>query len=99
MAWTQHKYDADQYVNMCISFHVDLYCIFILFLVFCFFVINDACHQGPVSCLPHCFAVCAVQGQRCSIWVCGIFGSKGPEAEEGTVSVPAEGPESSSRKS
>merc|ERR1711985_78521 len=54
ISWTQRKYDADQYVNMCISFHVDLYCIFILFMIFTFFVLNDSCHQGPIGCFPTC---------------------------------------------
>jgi len=75
MSWTQHKYDADQYVNMCISFHVDLYCIFILLMIFCFFVMNESCHQGPIGCCPTCLHMCGVQGQRCAAFICGIPGT------------------------
>lgn len=42
ISWTMRKYDADQFVNMCISFHVDLFCIFILFCIFLLFVVNDS---------------------------------------------------------
>eukprot|EP00746_Dinoflagellata_sp_MGD_P160080 gnl/MRDRNA2_/MRDRNA2_86804_c0_seq13.p1 gnl/MRDRNA2_/MRDRNA2_86804_c0~~gnl/MRDRNA2_/MRDRNA2_86804_c0_seq13.p1 ORF type:complete len:252 (+),score=41.68 gnl/MRDRNA2_/MRDRNA2_86804_c0_seq13:1-756(+) len=72
MSWTQHKYDADQYVNMCISFHVDLYCLFILFLIFCFFVLNDSCHQGPIGCAPSCCAMMGYQAERCARFACGV---------------------------
>jgi len=85
MSWTQHKYDADQYVNMCISFHVDLYCIFILFTIFMFFVLNESCHAGPLGCLPKCLFMCGVQGQRCAHFACGVPG-KGINAD-----APADG--------
>jgi len=75
ISWTQHKYDADQYVNMCISFHVDLFCIFILFFIFVFFVISDSCREGPIGCLPHCAVMMGVQGERCARFACG-FGRK-----------------------
>jgi len=74
MSWTQRKYDADQHVNMCISFHVDLFCIFILLLIFCFFVMNNSCHQGPIGCLPTCGTMLAHQCERCARWGCGMPG-------------------------
>merc|ERR1711985_56502 len=87
ISWTQRKYDADQYVNMCISFHVDLYCIFILFMIFTFFVLNDSCHQGPFGCGPSCATACGVQGERCARFACGIPGKNmgAGSAEDGTV--------------
>lgn len=71
ISWTQHKYDADQFVNMCISFHVDLYCIFILFMIFCFFTISQSC-SDPIKCLPTCLGICAVQANRCFMFTCGM---------------------------
>merc|ERR1712118_291647 len=70
MSWTQHKYDVDQHVNMCISFHVDLYCIFILFTIFCFFIMSESCNAGPLMFIPTCAQACAVQGHRCSNFMC-----------------------------
>jgi len=99
MSWTQHKYDADQFVNMCISFHVDLFCIFILFMIFVFFIMNESCHAGPIGCLPTCFNMCAIQGHRCTNFICGVPGRPmGTGAEQGQV--PGAGGEvSQSRKS
>merc|ERR1712017_59099 len=89
ISWTQHKYDADQFVNMCISFHVDLYCILILFLVFTFFTLSDAFHQGPIMCLPQCLAACGAQADRCARWSCGVAGKNSSQgaAEDGTVTA------------
>jgi len=72
-SWTQHKYDADQHVNMCISFHVDLYCIFILVLVFSVFVLNASCHTGPM-CPATCGMMLGEQCSRCARWGCGCSG-------------------------
>jgi len=100
MSWTQHKYDADQFVNMCISFHVDLFCIFILLMIFVFFVLNDSCHQGPISCLPHCAQMCAVQGDRCARFACGVPGRNMSSGAAADGTVPAgEGEQSSKRQS
>jgi hypothetical protein len=71
MSWCQHKFDPDQYVNECISFHVDLYCIFILLLIFTFFAVSNSCAQGPVSCLPAFCAMMAQQYERCCRFGCG----------------------------
>jgi hypothetical protein len=92
MSWTQHKYDADQFVNMCISFHVDLYCIFILFMIFIVFVINDSCHQGPIGCAPSCCYMMGLQGERCARFACGIPGknmSSGQEGNDGSAAPDA----------
>jgi len=87
MSWTQHKYDADQYVNMSISFHVDLFCIFILLMIFLFFILNTSCHAGPIQCAPNCAMMCAVQGERCARFVCGVpgKGNMAGVADDGTV--------------
>merc|ERR1711998_12713 len=89
ISWTQHKYDADQFVNMCISFHVDLYCIFILFMIFVFFVLNDSCHQGPIGCAPNCCYMLGVQGERCARFACGVPGRNmnAGAADDGTVAA------------
>merc|ERR1712224_183929 len=88
ISWTQHKYDADQFINMCISFHVDLYCIFILFMIFVFFVLNDACHQGPIGCAPHCMYMMGLQGERCARFACGIPGKDAGKTEaDGTAAA------------
>merc|ERR1719262_384961 len=71
MGWTQHKYDPEQFVNMCISFHVDLYCVFILFMIFVCVAFSDACHQGPVMCGPAFCQMCALQCERCTRFGCG----------------------------
>merc|ERR1712188_213074 len=87
ISWTQHKYDADQYVNMCISFHVDLYCMFILFMIFVFFVLNDSCHAGPIQCAPNCAYMLGVQGERCARFACGVPGrnKSAGSSDDGTV--------------
>merc|ERR1711908_170711 len=87
ISWTQHKYDADQFVNMCISFHVNLYCIFILFMIFVIFVLNDSCHQGPIGCAPNCCYMLGVQGERCARFACGVPGRNMTAGanEDGTV--------------
>jgi hypothetical protein len=87
ISWTQHKYDADQYINMCISFHVDLFCLFTLFFIFLFFVLNDSCHAGPINCLPTCANAMGAQGHRCATFMCGLPGKGGNAgvAEDGTV--------------
>jgi len=90
ISWTQHKYDADQFINMCISFHVDLFCIFILFCIFVAFVINDSCHQGPLGCAPNCCYMLGLQGERCARFACGVPG-KGGAAQPETDSAAAEG--------
>jgi len=89
ISWTQRKYDADQFVNMCISFHVDLYCIFILFMIFVFFVLNDSCHQGPIGCAPNCCYMLGVQGERCARFACGVPGRNmnAGAADDGTVAA------------
>jgi len=99
ISWTQRKYDADQYINMCISFHVDLYCIFILFMIFTFFVLNDSCHQGPIGCFPTCVHMCGIQGQRCAHWVCGIPGKQVGATTSADGTIPAGDPTKSGRKS
>jgi len=76
MSWAQHKYDPDQFVNMCISFHVDLYCIFILFMLFVVFVMSDSCQSGA-QCPMTCGYMCAVQGERCARFACGVPGRTG----------------------
>jgi ABC-type multidrug transport system fused ATPase/permease subunit len=76
ISWTQHKYDADQFVNMCISFHVDLYCICILFMTFTFFILNDSCHAGPIQCCPKFINACQIMGSRCTIFICGCSKKK-----------------------
>merc|ERR1719281_2219888 len=87
ISWTQHKYDADQFVNMCISFHVDLYCMFILFMIFIFFVLNDSCHAGPIQCAPNCAYMLGVQGERCARFACGVPGRNmsAGSSDDGTV--------------
>jgi len=88
MSWTQHKYDADQYVNMCISFHVDLFCIFILLMIFLFFVLNTSCHAGPM-CPATCATMLAHQCERCARWGCGVSGrSVNKDAGEDGSSAP-----------
>merc|ERR1711904_665254 len=99
ISWTQRKYDADQYINMCISFHVDLYCIFILFMIFTFFVLNDSCHQGPIGCFPTCVHMCGIQGQRCAHWVCGIPGKQVGATTSADGTIPAGDPTKSGSKS
>jgi hypothetical protein len=71
MSWCQHKFDPDQYVNECISFHVDLYCIFILLLIFTFFAVSNSCAQGPIACVPSFCAMMAQQYERCCRFGCG----------------------------
>merc|ERR1719160_810392 len=87
ISWTQHKYDADQFVNMCISFHVDLYCIFILLMIFMFFVLNDSCNAGPIQCAPNCAYMLGVQGERCARFACGVPGRNmsAGSSDDGTV--------------
>merc|ERR1712139_62627 len=97
MSWTQHKYDADQYVNMCISFHVDLYCIFILFMIFVFFIMNESCHAGPLGCCPTCMHMCGVQGQRCAHFICGVPGKQIGTGESKDGTIPAENTTSSKK--
>jgi len=98
ISWTQHKYDADQFVNMCISFHVDLYCIFILLLIFCFFIISESCNAGPLECCPTCLHACGVQGHRCANFICGIPGKGEGKGESADGTVPAGDPTRSSKK-
>merc|ERR1712139_176218 len=99
ISWTQRKYDPEQFINMCISFHVDLYCIFILFMIFCFFVLNQSCHEGPIGCLPTCAHMCGVQGQRCAHFICGVPGRQIGTGTSADGTVPAGDPTKSSRKS
>jgi len=99
MSWTQRKYDPEQFINMCISFHVDLYCIWILFMIFCFFVLNDSCHEGPIGCLPTCLTMCGVQGQRCAGFICGISGRSGGTQASPDGQAPPDSPTGTSRKS
>jgi len=76
MSWAQHKYDPDQFVNMCISFHVDLYCILILIVLFIVFLLSDSCQSGA-QCPMTCGYALAVQGERCGRFVCGVPGRTG----------------------
>jgi hypothetical protein len=87
ISWTQHKYDADQFVNMCISFHVDLYCIWILFMIFSFFLLSSSCQQGPIGCLPTCAAGLGHQAERCARFAGGVPGksANAGAAQDGTV--------------
>jgi len=98
ISWTQHKYDADQYVNMCISFHVDLYCIFILFTIFVFFLLNDSIHQGPIACAPTCCSGLAHQGERCARFACGVPGKSQQIGAAADGTVPAGDSMKSSKK-
>jgi len=99
ISWTQHKYDSDQYINMAISFHVDLYCIFILFTIFIFFVTQSSCSAGPAGCLPTCMHMCGVQGHRCANFICGIPGKGVGTGASPDGTAPAEGTGRSSKKS
>jgi hypothetical protein len=89
ISWTQHKFDPDQHINMCISFHVDLYCIFILFCIFVFFSTSAACSQGgPVMCFPMFCSMMAQQCERACRFGCGCA-KPASMSEEGAVAAGA----------
>jgi len=82
IGWSQHKFDTEQHINMCISFHVDLFCIFILFCIFFAFAVNDSCHQGPIGCMPWFCTMMAHQCERCTRFGCGCNRSAVPDESE-----------------